>query len=116
MPAPYSRDLRERLLRAHDAGLSQAEIARMFGVSVRTQARWRARRRQGDDLAPRPIPGRPRRLSSAQEAQLVAQVAQQPDVTLAEHRDRFATEQSIVLSIWTVGRILRHGLPLKKRA
>ena len=41
----YSVDLRERLLRAIDAGLSQAEAARLFGVGTATIERWRRRQR-----------------------------------------------------------------------
>ncbi|HEV2129002.1 MAG TPA: helix-turn-helix domain-containing protein [Thermomicrobiales bacterium] len=37
----YSVDLRERLLVATDAGLSQAEAARIFGVGTSTISRWR---------------------------------------------------------------------------
>jgi hypothetical protein len=47
MPAAYTRDLRERLLRATDAGLRDAEIAHTTGVRVRSLARWRASVRAG---------------------------------------------------------------------
>ncbi len=115
MPAPYSRDLRERLLRAHDAGLSDAEIARTLGVSARTLTRYRTLLRRGASLDPKPIPGRPRALSPQQEGRLAAQVAACPDATLAEHRDRLAQDDGVSVSVWTVGRsIRRHGLPLKK--
>jgi transposase len=115
MPAAYSRDLRERLLQANDAGRSAAEIARALGVSARTLTRYRALLRQGASLEPKPIPGRPRSLDPDQEALLVAQVADCPDATLAEHRDRLAQEHGLSVSVWTVGRSLRrHGLPLKK--
>ena len=36
----YSVDLRERLLQAIDAGLSQAEASRTFGVGTSTITRW----------------------------------------------------------------------------
>jgi hypothetical protein len=62
----YSVDLRERLLRAIDAGLSQAEAARLFGVGTATIARWRRQRERGS-VAPRPRVGRPRRIGRAQE-------------------------------------------------
>lgn len=115
MPAAYSRDLRERLLRARDAGLSPAEIARATGVSARSLARWRAQRDQGHSLPPRTSPGPRRRLSADQEALLVAQVATTPDATLAEHRDRLAAEHGLVISRATTGRIVqRHRLTLKK--
>ena len=115
MPAAYSRDLRERLLEATDAGHTTAEIARTMHVSESSLRRWRARRRRGEDLTARAIPGRPRLLSAAHEDALVAQVADAPDATLAEHRDRFVAEHGQPVSVWTVGRVLRRrGLPLKK--
>ena len=115
MPAPYSRDFRERLLRAHDAGLRDAEIARTLGVSPRTLTRYRALLRRGASLAPKPIPGRPRALSPEHEDRLAAQIAACPNATLADHRDRLAREHGLSVSVWTVERsVRRHGLPLKK--
>ena len=116
MPAASSRDLRDRLLQAHDAGVSDAAIARTTGVSVRSLGRWRARRAQGQSLAPTPPPGLARRLSSEQEAHVVAQVAEPPAATLDEHRMRLAAEHGLRMSRATTGRILqRHRLTLKKR-
>lgn len=89
MPAPYSRDLRERLLDACGAGHSSAEIARTLHVSERSLRRWRGRLRDGLSLEPAVVPGRPRLLSPAQEDHLVAQGGDTPDATLEEHRDRF---------------------------
>jgi transposase len=80
-----SADLRERLLRAIDAGLSQAEAARLFGVGTATIARWRRQQRERGSVAPRPRPGRPRRIGRAQERALLAQVRALPDATLREH-------------------------------
>jgi transposase-like protein len=40
----YSADVRERLLSAIDAGRSQAEASRIFGVWTSTITRWRQRR------------------------------------------------------------------------
>ena len=115
MPAAYSSDLRERLLRAHDAGLSDAEIARTTGVSLRSLGRWRARQVAGVSLAPKRSPGPPRRLTPEQEGMLVAQVADCPDATLDEHRTRLADAHGLVISRATTGRILqRHRLTLKK--
>ena len=115
MPAAYSRDLRERLLRAHDAGLTDAEIARTTGVSLRSLGRWRARLVAGQTLSPTPRPGPARKLLPDQEARLIAQVADRPDATLTEHRERLAAEHGLVVSRATVGRILlRHRQTLKK--
>jgi transposase len=86
----YSVDLRERLLSALDAGLSQAEAARLFGVSTATLERWRRRHRETGSVAPQPRAGRPRRIGRAQEAALLAQVRAAPDATLREHCAQWA--------------------------
>jgi transposase len=111
----YSVDLRERLLRAIDAGLSQAEAARLFGVGPATIVRWRRRQRERGTLAPRPRAGRPRRIGRAQERALLAQVRALPDATLREHCAQWAAEQGMRLSEPTMSRALaRLGWPLKK--
>ncbi|CAA9558945.1 MAG: hypothetical protein AVDCRST_MAG33-1509 [uncultured Thermomicrobiales bacterium] len=115
MLAAYAPDLRERLLRARDAGLSDAETARTTGVSLRCLGRWRARQAASASLTPNRSLGPPRRLTPAQEGLLVAQVADCPDVTLDEHRACLAEAHGLVISRATTGRILqRHRLTVKK--
>ncbi len=112
----YSADLRERLLGAIDAGLPQAEAARLFGVSASTIKRWRRRRREGGGVAARPRLGRPRRVGPDAEAALVAQVRAAPDATLAEHCAAWEGATGVRLSPATMARALRRaGWPLKKR-
>jgi transposase len=111
----YSVDLRERLLGAIDAGLSQAEAARLFGVGTATIERWRRRQRESGSVAPRARSGRPRRIASLQVAVLRAQVQDHPDATLAEHCARWEAAQGVRLSPATMSRALaRLGWPLKK--
>lgn len=111
----YSVDLRERLLGAIDAGLSQAEAARLFGVGTATIERWRRRRRESGTVAPRPRPGRPRRIGPEHVAALTAQVQAAPAATLAEHCARWAVKRGVRLSTATMSRALtRLGWPLKK--
>ena len=55
-----SADLRERLLGAIDAGLPQAEAARLFGVGLSTIKRWRRRRQETGGVLASPRPGRSR--------------------------------------------------------
>ena len=111
----YSADLRERLLGAIDAGLSQAEAARLLGVSTATIERWQRRRRETGGVAPLPRRGRPRRIGPAQEAPLLAQVRATPDATLAEHCARWERAQGVRVSAATMSRSLaRVGWPLKK--
>ncbi len=111
----YSVDLRERLLRAIDAGLSQAEASRLFGVGTSTITRWRQQRRDTGHVAPKPRAGRPPRIGPAEAAGLRRQVAQQPDATLAAHCAHWAAGQGVHLSVATMSRAIRRlGITLKK--
>src|SRR5215212_10935024 len=111
----YSADLRERLLGAIDAGLPQAEAARLFGVSGSSIKRWRQQVRQTGTLVARPRTGRRRRIRPEEEATLLAQVAATPDATLAEHCAAWETATGIHLSTATMSRTLtRLDQPRKK--
>jgi transposase len=111
----YSADLRERLLGAIDAGLPQAEAARLFGVGVSTITRWRQRQRQTGSVAASPRPGRLRRIGREAEAALVARVRATPDATLAEHCAAWVAMTGVGVSVATMSRALqRAGWPLKK--
>jgi transposase len=111
----YSADFRERLLRALDAGLAQAEATRTFGVPDRTIRRWKQRQRETGSVAPLPRPGRSRRIAAATEAALREQVRAFPDATLAEHCARWQATQGVTISVATMSRALRRlGLLLKK--
>jgi transposase len=115
MKRQRSVDLRERSLVALDAGRPAAEVAQLFGVSRRTLRRWRQQRAAGQ-VAPKPRPGRPRRIGAGEEAALAGQVRARPDATLAEHCDAWAAARGVRVSPATMCRALaRLGFPLKKR-
>lgn len=112
---PYSLDLRERIGRAVDGGMTQAAVAATFGVGRATVQRYVAQRRRGS-LAPRPFPGRAPRIGLAQAAALRAQVEATPDATLAEHCDRWAGDHGVRVSVATMHRALaRLAWTRKKR-
>lgn len=111
----YSADLRERLLGAIDAGLPQAEAARLFGVGASTSKRWRRRQQETGSLAASPRPGRRRRIGREAESALIAQVRAASDATLAEHCAAWTAKTGVWLSVATMSRALRRaGWPLKK--
>lgn len=111
----YSVDLRERLLGAIDAGLSQAEASRLFGVGTSTISRWRQQRRVTGSLAPKPRPGRTPAIGPDQAAALRAQIAAHPDATLAAHRTQWARDHGVTLSVATLSRAIRRlGITVKK--
>lgn len=112
---PYSVDLRERLLGAIDAGLSQAEAARLFGVGTSTISRWRQQHRDTGSLTLKARPGRRATIGPAQADALRTQVAQHADATLAEHCADWAREQGTHVSVATMSRAIRRlGITLKK--
>lgn len=111
----YSVDLRERLLGAIDAGLSQAEASRRFGVGTSTITRWRQRRAATTTLQPTPRPGRPPRIGPADAAALHAQVATAPDATLGEHCATWTQAHAVTVSVATMSRTIRRlGITVKK--
>ena len=60
----YPKDLGLKALAAIDRGVPKKEAVGTFGVSSAALKRWLKRRREGEDLSPRPSPGRTRRASS----------------------------------------------------
>ena len=111
----YSVDLRERLLGAIDAGLSQAEASRLFGVGTSPITRWRLQRRVTGNLPPKPRLGRPPAIGPGQTMALRQQVAGSPDATLAEHCAQWARDQGVTLSVAGMSRAIRRvGITLKK--
>lgn len=112
MGRALSGDLRSRVLKASDEGMSARQAAARFGVGVSSAIRWIARAKIGE-LAPRPQ-GR-RRASSldAHEAFIVGMIEERKDITLNEMVERLLAEQSVkisrsALSAWLRGRGWTH--------
>ena len=113
MPAPYSLDLLQRVLAAVDAKAGTREaIAARFDVSTAWIRRLVQRRRETGAIAPLPHRGGPApALGPDHRDRLRGLVADQPDATLAELRDRLAAP----VGIMTIARALQAlRLPLKK--
>lgn len=130
-----SMDLRERVVAAVDAGMTQQQAAERFAVSVRSVERYLARRRATGSLAPTvqrhgPPPVKRARL----QAWLPTRLDAAADATLAEHAAAFAAEHGVRVSLATMcraiaslppapgaertpgGRRRRAGRPLKQKA
>ena len=108
--------LRERAVAAAAAGLAGPEVARAYGVSLRSLERWLARARRREPLADRPRSGRPPKVAPHRRPALAAQAAAHPDATLDEHRARWAAATGVRVGRSTMARELaRLGLTRKKR-
>jgi transposase len=111
----YSIDLRERIVSSVQAGKSKSEVARLFDVNVSTVKRYLARVEQGT-LAPRTSPGRPRRIPTAEQPNLVIQLEASPDATLEEHCTAWEESHGVRLSVATMFRsIARANYTLKSK-
>ncbi len=116
MPKPLSFDLRSRVLAAVDAGLSCRQAGERFGVSASSAIRWAALRRSDGDARPKPQGGD--RLSHRTEAHadlIHAVLAEVPDITLPELKERLAAQgaQVSVSALWRFCH--RHQITRKKR-
>lgn len=112
-----SEDLRIRVIRAVEGGMSRNAAARRFGVSIASAVRWMAAYLETGRTAPRPRGGD--RRSGRIEAQsdlLMGAIEETPDITLAELRQRLIDERGETFAISTVHDFYRrHGVTFKKR-
>jgi transposase len=110
MAAPYSDDLRARVLGAYDRGKKTKEVAEDFQVSPAWARRLKQRHRETGEVAPRPMGGK--RFEKINRARLAELVKQQPDATLQELRERLGA----VCALSAVCAALKQlGLTFKKR-
>ena len=116
MPAPYSQDLRERVIGFMALGGSARAAATRFEVSVSSALRWAQRWRAEGHARPRAMGGDRRSRLGKHRARVLQLVAQQPDLTLREIRTALAASCGITVGLSTVHRFLgAHKLTLKKR-
>ena len=116
MPRSLHFDLRCRVLKAIDEGLSCREAASRFGVSASSAIRWAALRRAGGDGRAKPQGGdRLSRRTEAHAGLIAAALAEVPDITLMELRERLSHEGAFVsvTALWRYFR--RHSITRKKR-
>jgi transposase len=108
----YSKDLRLKVLAAVDRGVPRKEAVGVFGVSLATLKRWLKRRNKGEDLAPKPSPGRtPTILATAEEKRaLWEQLEENDEATLQRHCELWEEERGVRVSIATMSRAIRHKL------
>ena len=99
MAGAYSMDLRSRVLKDSDAGLSSKELADRYHVSRAWVDALKQRRRDTGSIAPRPQTKFRGRVLAGQEERLAALVAARPDATLAELREALPTAAGVSI-LW----------------
>ncbi len=111
---PYSEDLRVRIVRAVQAGISKSTAARLFGLSLSSVKRYARMADRGTSLAPRKGGGRPPKADETTRKLLEEDVKERPAATVKERRRFLEHATAKALSDSTVGRLLkRMGLGQK---
>lgn len=116
MPAPLSLDLRLRLQRYIEEGLSGREAARRLMISPATGVRLAGRVRRGETLVPRKC-GRPVGWGKLgpYRAFLQELVEQDPDITMSELQSALKDAEGVVVHESSLSRALRRlGFTYKK--
>ena|SRR5690242_731131 len=114
MGAPYSLDLRQRVVAAVADGMNCAEAAEHYQISHSSAIRWTRRQRETGSPAALPMGGKKPFALVGEETWIRARVAEQPDITgrelLAELNAR-----GVDVSYYGVWHFLDHsGLSFKK--
>jgi transposase len=117
MPAPLSRDLRERIIAAVESGSSMRGAAARFAVSASSAIKLMARVRATGSVAPARYGGHRRPVLGPHEDVLRALVRDRSDITLAELQAELRRQRGVAVCLATIHVHLRRlGLRHKKRA
>jgi transposase len=109
--APYSLDLRTRVLRDWDAGMKAEDVAAKYSVSRAWVHRLQQRRRETGSIAPRRQTRWRTPVLTPHLAQLEELIQAQPDRTLAELRAALGTSACLA-TIWRT--VKQQGFTRKK--
>ena len=104
---PYSEDLRVRIVKAVEDGMSKSGTARLFGVSLSSVKRYARIAERGEPLRPRKGGGRPPKAGRSTRKLLEEDVKERPAATVKERRHFLEHATGKALSDSTVGRLLK---------
>ena len=117
MPAPLSRDLRERIVRAVEGGSSIRQAALRFDVSTSAAVKLMRRFRHSGSPAPARYVGHRRPILEPHQALVRALLDTKADISLKEIQAELRQHGIMVGATSTISRWLRRaGLTHKKRA
>lgn len=117
MAKPLSEDLRIRVIRAVEGGLSRRATAERFGISPASAVRFVKEWRESGATSAKPQGGdqRSHRIE-AHRAVILAAIKAQPDLTLVEIAAMLKSELGASFAPSSIWRFLdRHGMTFKKK-
>jgi transposase len=111
----YSEDLRRRIVSAVGGGMSKAQAARIFSVSLSSVKRYVDKAERGESLAPKKSPGSTPKLDEKATRLLAADLEERPYFTLQQRCDYVEAITGLAVSRSTMCRaIARIGSTRKK--
>src|SRR3712207_1290369 len=111
----YSVDLRRRIVSAVGGGMSKAQAARTFSVSLASVKRYVEKADRGESLAPKKRPGSAPKLDHKARRLLEDDLQERPYLTLQERCDHIEAMTGLSVSRSTMCRaIARIGSKRKK--
>ncbi|HLL39758.1 MAG TPA: IS630 transposase-related protein [Rubrobacteraceae bacterium] len=112
----YSEDLRRKIVSAVDRGMSKAQAARTFGVSLSSVKRYMDKAGRGESLAPKKSPGSAPKLDEKAIRLLAEDLQERPFASLQDRCDCVRTLTGLSVSRSTVCRAIarRIGSTRKK--
>ncbi len=112
-----SMDIREKVVKAIAGGMSRRQAAARFDIGPATAVRWAKRVETTGDVAPMKMGGdrRSQRIEAHADF-ILAQLKQQPDLTILELREKIRERHGVGFGHATVWRFLaRHKITRKKK-
>jgi len=110
---PYSMDLRDRVLRACDAGLGTKAVAETFSVSASWVRRLKQRRREDGRIAPRSPRNTRVPQMDAHADRIRELIRATPDLTLGELKKALGVTAALA-TVWAA--VAKLGLTVKKKS
>lgn len=118
MPAPYSTDLRKRLIKAiEEQQLSISEAARRFLVSYDFAYDLWKRYQETGSVEPKKVGGNKQpKVDQAGEERIKSWLLERPDLTIHALCERYQQEMGVTIASSSMGRALkRMGISFKKK-
>jgi transposase len=112
-----SMDIRKKVIKAIEGGMSRRQAAARFDVGPATAVRWAKRALTTGEVAPLKMGGdrRSRRIETQADF-ILAQIEDKPDMTIMELREKIRERHALSFGYGTVWRFLaRHRITRKKK-
>src|SRR5215212_139361 len=111
----YSEDLRRRIVSAVEDGISKAQAARTFSVSLSSVKRYADKAQRGESLAPKKRLGSAPKLDEKARKLLEEDLRERPFVSLQERCEYMETLSGISVSRSTMCRAIARLGPTRKK-